>query len=83
MCIRDRADLVKLDILINKEEVDALSFIVHSSTAYERCLLYTSLDCGLNLRLDSLISGCSSLGNLNSLLCRFNVSQSVHLQTMF
>ncbi len=30
------ADLVKLDILINKEEVDALSFIVHSSTAYER-----------------------------------------------
>ena len=31
-----KADLVKLDILINKEEVDALSFIVHSSTAYER-----------------------------------------------
>ena len=31
-----RSDLVKLDILINKEEVDALSFIVHSSTAYER-----------------------------------------------
>ena len=31
-----QADLVKLDILINKEEVDALSFIVHSSTAYER-----------------------------------------------
>ncbi len=28
--------LVKLDILINKEEVDALSFIVHESTAYER-----------------------------------------------
>ncbi len=28
--------LVKLDILINKEEVDALSFIVHDSTAYER-----------------------------------------------
>ena len=28
--------LVKLDILINKEEVDALSFIVHSETAYER-----------------------------------------------
>ena len=27
---------MKLDILINKEEVDALSFIVHSSTAYER-----------------------------------------------
>ena len=25
-----------LDILINKEEVDALSFIVHSGTAYER-----------------------------------------------
>ncbi len=31
-----RADLVKLDILINKEEVDALSFIVHASTAYDR-----------------------------------------------
>ena len=30
------AELVKLDILINKEEVDALSFIVHESTAYER-----------------------------------------------
>ncbi len=28
--------LEKLDILINKEEVDALSFIVHASTAYER-----------------------------------------------
>lgn len=31
-----QSELVKLDILINKEEVDALSFIVHSSTAYER-----------------------------------------------
>ena len=31
-----RSELVKLDILINKEEVDALSFIVHSRTAYER-----------------------------------------------
>lgn len=31
-----RSELVKLDILINKEEVDALSFIVHSKTAYER-----------------------------------------------
>ncbi|MBE6014825.1 MAG: elongation factor 4 [Lachnospiraceae bacterium] len=31
-----RSDLVKLDILINKEEVDALSFIVHKDTAYER-----------------------------------------------
>ena len=30
------SDLVKLDILINKEEVDALSFIVHADTAYER-----------------------------------------------
>ncbi|MBO8463316.1 MAG: elongation factor 4 [Firmicutes bacterium] len=28
--------LVKLDMLINKEEVDALSFIVHEDTAYER-----------------------------------------------
>lgn len=31
-----QSDLVKLDILINKEEVDALSFIVHNSTSYER-----------------------------------------------
>ncbi len=31
-----QSTLVKLDILINKEEVDALSFIVHSETAYER-----------------------------------------------
>ena len=31
-----RSELVKLDILINKEEVDALSFIVHSGAAYER-----------------------------------------------
>ena len=48
----EQSDLVKLDILINKEEVDALSFIVHSDSAYERgrkmceklkdCLLYTS-----------------------------------------
>lgn len=31
-----KSELVKLDILINKEEVDALSFIVHAGTAYER-----------------------------------------------
>ena len=31
-----RSELVKLDILVNKEEVDALSFIVHGDTAYER-----------------------------------------------
>ena len=31
-----QSELVKLDILINKEEVDALSFIVHAQTAYER-----------------------------------------------
>ena len=30
------SELVKLDILINKEEVDALSFIVHADSAYER-----------------------------------------------
>ncbi|MDO4943067.1 MAG: translation elongation factor 4 [Lachnospiraceae bacterium] len=30
------SNLVKLDILINKEEVDALSFIVHADTAYAR-----------------------------------------------
>ena len=32
----ERSDLVKLDILINKEEVDALSFIVFAGNAYER-----------------------------------------------
>jgi GTP-binding protein LepA len=32
----ERSELVKLDILINKEEVDALSFILHKDTAYER-----------------------------------------------
>ena len=31
-----QSELVKLDILINKEEVDALSFIVHAESAYER-----------------------------------------------
>ena len=31
-----QSQLVKLDILINKEEVDALSFIVHAESAYER-----------------------------------------------
>lgn len=31
-----KSELVKLDILINREEVDALSFIVFSGTAYER-----------------------------------------------
>ncbi len=30
------SSLVKLDILINREEVDALSFIVHGDSAYER-----------------------------------------------
>ncbi len=30
------SELVKLDILVNREVVDALSFIVHQSTAYER-----------------------------------------------
>ena len=30
------SELVKLDILINKEELDALSFIVHKDGAYER-----------------------------------------------
>ncbi|MBQ3797328.1 MAG: translation elongation factor 4 [Butyrivibrio sp.] len=32
----ERSELVKLDILINREEVDALSFIVHKDGAYER-----------------------------------------------
>ncbi len=31
-----KSPLVKLDILVNKEEVDALSFIVFEGTAYER-----------------------------------------------
>ncbi len=31
-----QSSLVKLDILVNHEEVDALSFIVHADTAYER-----------------------------------------------
>ena len=31
-----QSELVKLDILVNKEEVDALSFIVHKESAYER-----------------------------------------------
>ncbi len=32
----EQSELVKLDILVNREEVDALSFIVHKDTAYER-----------------------------------------------
>ncbi len=32
----EQSKLVKLDILVNKEEVDALSFIVFEGTAYER-----------------------------------------------
>ena len=32
----EKSELCKLDILINKEEVDALSFIVHKENAYER-----------------------------------------------
>ena len=31
-----QSELVKLDILVNREEVDALSFIVHRDSAYER-----------------------------------------------
>ena len=36
LCGYERSELVKLDILVNKEEVDAISFIVHAETAYER-----------------------------------------------
>ncbi|MCR5279423.1 MAG: translation elongation factor 4 [Lachnospiraceae bacterium] len=32
----EQSEMVKLDILINREEVDALSFIVHKDSAYER-----------------------------------------------
>ncbi len=32
----EKSDLCKLDILVNREEVDALSFIVFSGSAYER-----------------------------------------------
>ncbi|NCB91879.1 MAG: elongation factor 4 [Clostridia bacterium] len=32
----ERSELVKLDILVNKEEVDALSFIVFAGSAYDR-----------------------------------------------
>ena len=32
----EQSELVKLDILINREQVDALSFIVHKDGAYER-----------------------------------------------
>lgn len=32
----ERSELVKLDIMINKEQVDALSFIIHGASAYER-----------------------------------------------
>ena len=32
----EKSELVKLDILINREEVDALSFIVHKEGAYDR-----------------------------------------------
>lgn len=31
-----QSELVKLDILINKEEVDALTFIIHAESAYDR-----------------------------------------------
>ena len=36
LCGYERSELVKLDILINKEQVDALSFIVFKDSAYDR-----------------------------------------------
>ena len=35
LCGYERSELVKLDILVNREEVVALSFLVHPDTAYE------------------------------------------------
>ncbi len=32
----EKSELVKLDILVNHEDIDALSFIVHAESAYER-----------------------------------------------
>ena len=37
-----RSELVKVDILINGDLIDAFSLILHESNAYESCLLYTS-----------------------------------------
>ena len=37
-----RSELVKLDILVNREEVDALSFIVFEGSAYELSLIHIS-----------------------------------------
>ncbi len=36
LCGYQKSDLVKLDILVNHEEVDALSFIVFADSAYDR-----------------------------------------------
>lgn len=36
LCGYERSKLIKLDILINKEQVDALSFIIHEDRAYDR-----------------------------------------------
>lgn len=36
LCGYERSKLLKLDILINKEQVDALSFIIHEDRAYDR-----------------------------------------------
>ena len=42
------SNLVKLDILINREEIDALSFILHADTAYE-----AAVKCAKNSKRDS------------------------------
>lgn len=36
LCGYEKSKLLKLDILINKEQVDALSFIIHEDRAYDR-----------------------------------------------
>ena len=49
-----KSELVKLDILVNKETVDALSFVVFAGSAYER-----DSDSGSNWKQDYRQRDCS------------------------